>query len=265
MRRMLSPRLLPLTIGVMSLALSVRIGHLVAPVLAGDVSPPATASKAQPLAVAGAVPAPDAHPPAAPLPQPMAVPDAKPAAADPAAAAASAATAPAAEAGHEPASAEAAPADPAAAPQQASASGLDLDNLSDSEIDLLQKLADRRSALDGREKEIAQREALVRASEERLKEKVAEMDRLKGEIEGLLKQRDEAESSQMAGLVKVYESMKPKDAARILNDLEMPVLLEVMERMKSAKSAPILAAMDADRARSITASLAERHALPETN
>ena len=59
------------------------------------------------------------------------------------------------------------------------------------------------------------------------------------------------------GLVKVYESMKPRDAAVIFNDLDMPVLLQVVDRMKEAKAAPVLAAMQADKARELTTKLAD--------
>ncbi len=41
-----------------------------------------------------------------------------------------------------------------------------------------------------------------------------------------------------AGLVKVYETMKPRDAAAIFNDMDLPVLLQVLDRMKEAKSRP---------------------------
>jgi flagellar motility protein MotE (MotC chaperone) len=66
----------------------------------------------------------------------------------------------------------------------------------------------------------------------------------------------------MESLVKIYESMKPKDAARIFEALELPILLDVMERMREAKSAPILAAMDPMKAKEVTSSLAERRTIP---
>ena len=53
--------------------------------------------------------------------------------------------------------------------------------------------------------------------------------------------------------MKLYEAMKPRDAATIFNDLEMPVLLQVVDRMKEAKAAPVLAAMQPDKARDLTA------------
>ena len=52
--------------------------------------------------------------------------------------------------------------------------------------------------------------------------------------------------------------MKPHDAAAIFNALDKPVLLDILDRMKPAKASPVLAAMEAERARQVTAELAAR-------
>ncbi|MCZ6722083.1 MAG: hypothetical protein O7A65_11160 [Proteobacteria bacterium] len=68
----------------------------------------------------------------------------------------------------------------------------------------------------------------------------------------------------MGSLVKIYQNMKPKDAARIFNELDFDVLVEVLERMRETSAAPILARMDSERAKALTLELAERGRLPET-
>ena len=73
---------------------------------------------------------------------------------------------------------------------------------------------------------------------------------------------DEETEAQMKSLVKIYEAMKPKDAARIFEQLDLVVLLDVIERMKERKTAPILANMDPERAKTITLELAQRRTLP---
>ena len=52
------------------------------------------------------------------------------------------------------------------------------------------------------------------------------------------------ETGQFAGIVAMYETMKPKDAANIFNELDMEVLLRVAKTMSPRKMAPILAEMD---------------------
>lgn len=130
--------------------------------------------------------------------------------------------------------------------------------MSDEEINLLQALGDRRRELDRRERQIAEREALLAAAERRLEEKVASLQKLQETIQASLKQRDGEDTAQIDSLVKIYENMKPKDAARIFDQLDMGVLMPVVERMKERKTAPILAKMTPAKAREVTAELARR-------
>jgi len=152
------------------------------------------------------------------------------------------------------------------APQLISSDGkVDPFSLGKSQIELLQSLSERRKELDARERAIEQREGLLAAAEHRIETKVGELKAVRGEIESLIKKYDEQEEKQIAGLVKIYETMKPKDAARIFNELEMDVLLEVFERMKASKTAPVLADMDPVRAKDITTRIAERKKMPDIN
>lgn len=130
------------------------------------------------------------------------------------------------------------------------------------EIDVLQKLAVRRSELESRAKELDGRDALLKAAESRIDKKITEMKTLQGTIEGLLRQYNDQEDTKMKSLVKIYENMKPKDAAKIFEQLDMPIMLDVIERMKEAKVAPIMAEMDAGKAKSLTSELAHRRQIP---
>lgn len=134
--------------------------------------------------------------------------------------------------------------------------------MSDQEIELLQALSERRQEIDERAAEVEQRAALLSAAETRIEEKIGRLESLRKQIEDLLVDYDEQEETQLESLVKIYESMKPKDAARIFEKLEMSVLLSVVERMKERKSAPVLAEMSPGRAQEITLELATRRELP---
>ena len=142
--------------------------------------------------------------------------------------------------------------------------GLEADpfSMTDEEVELLQSLSARREQLEAREREFEQREVLLLAAERRIDEKIVELGKLQNTIEGLIVQHDEQGDKQMTSLVKIYESMKPKDAARIFEELDMVVLLDVVERMKERKTAPILASMNPKRAKEITLELAQRRELP---
>lgn len=125
-----------------------------------------------------------------------------------------------------------------------------------SEVRLLQALSKRRKTLDNRERQLAQRQALLQAAEQQLVSRRAELLDLKQKVERLLKLADKKERNRINKLVKIYENMKPRSAAVIFDGLEHVVLLEVVERMKVRKAAPVIAAMEPAKARRLTKSLA---------
>ena len=135
-------------------------------------------------------------------------------------------------------------------------------DLSDEEIVLLQQLSKRREEIDAQAREVEQRSTLLAAAEERIEQKMAELRALQASIQEMLIEHDEQEEAQMRSLVKIYENMKPKDAARIFEQLDMIVLLEVVDRMKERKVAPILARMNPTKAKAVTLELAQRRELP---
>ena len=147
----------------------------------------------------------------------------------------------------------------AGANASAAASPVDPQSLSPSEIGVLQQLSQRRAALDQRASELDQREIVLQAAEKRINEKIAKLEALQQGIAADVQKRNAEEDARLQSLVKIYEAMKPKDAARVFEQLEMPVLLKVVERMKEAKAAPVLAAMDPERAKAVTTALATRH------
>jgi flagellar motility protein MotE (MotC chaperone) len=130
--------------------------------------------------------------------------------------------------------------------------------VSEAERAILLDLRRRRGELDDREAALATREGLLAATEKRLAERAGELADLQKRLEALETARQAHDEANWKGMVKVYETMKPREAAAIFNDLDRPVLLAVLDRMKEAKAAAVLAAMSPERARQITAELAQR-------
>ncbi|PPQ26797.1 MotE family protein [Rhodopila globiformis] len=129
--------------------------------------------------------------------------------------------------------------------------------ISESEKAILLDLRQRRKELDARAEALAERESVLAAAEAKVAARVAELQALQKQLEGLDAAQKQKEDAGWQGLVKLYEAMKPRDAAVIFNDLSMPVLLQVVDRMKDAKAAAIMAAMAPERAREVTAELAQ--------
>ncbi|MBI5163589.1 MAG: hypothetical protein HY985_06775 [Magnetospirillum sp.] len=150
--------------------------------------------------------------------------------------------------------------EPAAKP--AAAAVADQANMTPTEMDVLTKLGERRAQIEARERDVEKREALMKAAEDQIERKIAEMRTLQNTIEGLLRQYNDQEDNKMRSLVKIYENMKPKEAAKIFEQLDMAIMLEVVERMKEQRVAPILAEMDPMKARNVTSELAQRRQMP---
>lgn len=130
------------------------------------------------------------------------------------------------------------------------------------EIELLANLAQRREQLEQRARELDLRESLLAAAEKRIDERINELKKLEASIKQVVQTTDKQEDENLRGLVKIYETMKPEEAARIFADLNNAVLLNVMERMKEAKVAAIMAKMDPAKAQDITVQMASRKMLP---
>lgn len=126
------------------------------------------------------------------------------------------------------------------------------------EVELLQNLSKRRIELDRWEKNVEIKEAALNATEKRIDDKIAQIETMKKEVSQLLDQYNEKEDAKIRSLVKIYENMKSKDAARIFDEVEMPILLLVVDKMSEKKVAPILADMDPKKAKLITVQLAEQ-------
>lgn len=250
-RPLLRPGLLPATILAAGLLIGVKVGDIWLAVTTGAAFNPVPPSVAEEQAPQGL--------PEKPEPAKLAVPPATQVAA-----ANAPAQEPSAAPKHETAQA---PSPPAPAVQQgddhgAAPSGAPGQSFTPKEVEILQRLQERREQLDQRGRELDQREAMLVAAESRFDQKIAELQKLKQEIQGLLTTVNAEQQAQLDSLVKIYETMKPVDAAKIFNSLENKVLLNVISRMKEAKAAPVLAAMDSARAQEVTILLAERKRLP---
>ena len=126
------------------------------------------------------------------------------------------------------------------------------------ELQLLQDLRKRRQQLDERERDLDQRADLLRSAQMKLEAKLDQLSSLQKQLEQLEQQRHARDGENWTGLVKMYEDMRPKDAAAIFDALDMRVLLEVLDRMEDRKAAAILADMLPERARIVTQMLAQK-------
>jgi flagellar motility protein MotE (MotC chaperone) len=158
--------------------------------------------------------------------------------------------------------AKAEPAKPAAAPQVAAPTTVAPveapPTVSASERAILERLQARRQELETRSREIDIRESLLKAAEKRIESRVDELKGVEAGIKTATEQKSEADGARFKGIVTMYEAMKPKDAAKIFDRLEMPVLFEIASQIAPRKMSDILGLMQPEAAERLTVELARR-------
>jgi len=123
---------------------------------------------------------------------------------------------------------------------------------------VLERLQDRREALDARTRDLEMRENLLKAAEKRVEAKVGELKDVETRVNVSMGNRDKAEADRFKSIVSMYESMKPKDAARIFDRLDLKILVDVSTQMNPRKMSEILALMTSEGAERLTVELANR-------
>jgi flagellar motility protein MotE (MotC chaperone) len=130
--------------------------------------------------------------------------------------------------------------------------------VSPSERAILERLQSRRQELDARAREIEIRESLLKAAEKRIDSKVEELKGVESRIGAATAQKSEADAANFKGLITMYEGMKPKDAAKVFDRLDMPVLYEIASKIAPRKMSDILGLMSAEAAERLTVEMAKR-------
>ena len=130
--------------------------------------------------------------------------------------------------------------------------------MSASERAILERLQSRRQELEARAREIDIRESLLKSAEKRIESKVEEMKAVESRISTASGQKSETDAARFKGIITMYEGMKPKDAAKVFDRLEMSVLFEIASQIAPRKMSDILGLMAPEAAERLTVEMARR-------
>lgn len=132
---------------------------------------------------------------------------------------------------------------------------------------VLQGLEEKKKAVAEASEKLAKEKKELETYEAQIDEKLESLTALKKQIEAdmerlerkkTVKEREEtaAFEAKMNRLVKMYASMKPKDAAEIVNKMELSVAYEIFLRMREVSASQILAFVENEKAAKISERLA---------
>ncbi|CCE03732.1 conserved hypothetical protein [Bradyrhizobium sp. STM 3809] len=98
----------------------------------------------------------------------------------------------------------------------------------------------------------------MKAAEQRIQSKTEEMKAIESRISGAQAAKTEADNARFKSIVTMYEGMKPKDAAKVFDRLDMSVLIEIASQIAPRKMSDILGLMTPEAAERLTVELARR-------
>jgi len=127
-----------------------------------------------------------------------------------------------------------------------------------SERALLERLQSRRQEIETRARELDIRENLMKSAEKRIEDRLGELKSAEARVGAATQQKNDADAARFKGLVTMYENMKPKDAAKVFDRLDMSVLFEIASQIAPRKMAEILGQMQPESAEKLTVELAHR-------
>jgi flagellar motility protein MotE (MotC chaperone) len=127
---------------------------------------------------------------------------------------------------------------------------------------LLERLQERRKELDARARELDLRESLLKAAEKKIETASgASFDETKDGAKPAgpaATPKNGIENARFKSVVAMYETMKPKDAAKIFDRLDIRILIDVASQIKPQIMAAIMAQMSPEAAERLTVELASK-------
>lgn len=125
-----------------------------------------------------------------------------------------------------------------------------------SEQEIFQALDQRRATLEERRAQLDERESSVKEQEEEVSIRLAELRQLTGELRAARGAEGAAMQAQVEQLSKVYVSMKPDEAAGLLQELDTMIAFELIKQMPEKRIGQLLALMEPKKSLLITRMLA---------
>lgn len=123
------------------------------------------------------------------------------------------------------------------------------------EVKILQTLRVRYEKLQEIEADLQIKDDILKGIQDQIDKKLEKLANIDAQM---ISENHSSVNKNYNKLVKIYEGMKPKEAAKIFDTLQTGIILGVAQQMKENKLAAIVAEMSPEKARDLTMGLANR-------
>jgi flagellar motility protein MotE (MotC chaperone) len=125
-------------------------------------------------------------------------------------------------------------------------------NWTPEQIALFNKLEERKQVLDTKETELAKLEEELQKQKLELEDRVKELEKIRTKIADRLTERVGVDQDRVGKLVEIYSNMKPVNAAKVFEDIDEDLAVEVLGKMKKKNMAEILNLLKPDKAQRLS-------------
>jgi len=122
-------------------------------------------------------------------------------------------------------------------------------DFTDEEINHFSKLNERKRELDAREEELARMEAELAAQKTDLEKRLQKLETTRREISSVLEEKVKADDQKVETLVQMYSNMKPQQAAKIFEEMDEDLAVEIIGRMKKKNAAEVMNIIKPEKAK----------------
>ena len=123
---------------------------------------------------------------------------------------------------------------------------------SEEEIRVFSKLQKRKNELDQKEEDLAKLDEELQKQRLELDEKLKELEKVRQGVAAVLKERISVDSEKLDRLVDFYSNMKPQNAAKIFEEVDESLAVEILGRLKKKNAAEIMNLVKPDKAQRLS-------------
>ncbi len=117
---------------------------------------------------------------------------------------------------------------------------------------LLKEIEEEKKDFEAKKSLIEEESARVRDLKAELERKLAAIKEKEAKIDNMLEAQKIKDLESLKALVRLYEKMKPKDAARVFGELKSLLVADIIELMSERKAGKIMNVMEAKQAADVT-------------
>jgi len=128
------------------------------------------------------------------------------------------------------------------------------------DLKLFGSLSQKSKDLNEQQRNLDLKEAVLTAIENKISQKIQQIASQQQEMQKVMSLYDQKENAEIKSLANIYSNMKPRDAAGIFNELDMPLLIKIVNSMKERSVAQIIALMNHAKVKDLSIELSKsRH------